>query len=245
MVNKVIHDSPTSAPVLQTVPKPIHSIPKSVQAVTHYKLPFTANWKAGLGYNGELILSDWDSERYLYKMLHNGNEYIETWKKELPDEMVCGCNKGVSSDEYIFLQNDRNGKTVCYDKSLTKTTELYIQGRLIDSISDEVFYGQGTAGKRDRQIIVHKTVMEGKSTSGGLASALQYLQLDRHKTLKPPSPHKWGSALSVCRVKLSYLVVEWSNRSMDIFDEDGRKCYALKLYFITEISVGKCLVLGW
>ena len=95
---------------------------------------------------------------------------------------------------------------MCYDNALTKTTELHIQGRLIDSISDEVFYAQGTAGKRDRQIIVHKTVMAGISTSSDLTSALQNLQLDQHKTLKPPSPHGWARWLSVCRVKLGYVI---------------------------------------
>ena len=244
-VPPAIHTSPSSVPVIQNVPKPIHSVPKSVQAVTHHKLPFTADWDVALGYNGELILCDQDSERYLYKMQHNGKGYIETWKKELPDGMEHHCYKGISSDENIFLQNYVDEKTVCYDKSLTKTTELYIQGRLIDSISDEVFYAQGTSWQTDWQIIVHKTVMEGKPTSGNLASALQTLQLGRHKTLKPPSPHEWDCRLSVCRVKLGYVVVECDTSSMDIFDEDGRKYYALKLYFITEISVGKCLVLGW
>ena len=216
-------------------------MPTSVSAVTHHNLPFSAHTLAGLGYNGDLILGDWDSERYLYKMQHNGKGYIETWKKELPDGMKYDCNKGVSSDEYIFLQNIRpiDEKTVCYDNSVTKTTELYIQGELTDSISDEVFYKQGTLGKKNWQIIVHKPVMEGQSTSGGLASALQNLQLDRHRILKPPSAHRWGSRLSVCRMKLGYVVVEYFTSSMDIFDEDGRKSYALKLYFIAVISVRK------
>ena len=172
-------------------------------------------------------------------MQHNGKKYIETWKKRLPGEMMYDCYKGISSDQYVFLQRSEDEKTVCYDKSLTKTTELYIQGELIDIISDEVFYRQGAWGKRDWQIIVHNTVMEGKSTSSDLASALQNLQLVQHKILKPPSPHGWNKCLSVCRVKLCYVVVESNTKSMDIFDEDGRKYYALKLYYITEISVRK------
>ena len=240
--------SPTSVPAIQNVPRPIHSIPKSVEAVTHHKLPFTADWRPGLGYNGELILCDSDSERYLYKMQYYGKKYKETWKKVLPDGMKYDFYKQMSSAGCIFLQNDKDEKTVCYDASLTKLTELQVQGVLTDSINDEVFYGQGTSWGNDWQIIVHKTVMEGTSTRGGLASALQKLQLGQHRTLKklqlgqhkklkPPSPHGWRSALSVCRTQLGYVVVEHNTRSMDIFDEDGRKYFTLKLYLITESSV--------
>ena len=169
-------------------------------------------------------------------MEHNGEKYIETWKKRLPDGMKYDCSKGISSDQYVFLQTYSNVNTVCYDKSLTKTVELFIQDELIDSIIDEVFYAQGTLG--DMQIIVHKTGMEVKSSSSDLASAVQNLQLGRQKILKPPSPHGWGGCLSVCRMKLGYAVVECNASSMDIFDEDGRKYYALKLC-ITEISVRK------
>ena len=145
--------------------------------------------------------------------------------------------KGMSSAGWIFLQNHKDKKTVCYDASLTKLTELQLQGALMDSINDEVFYGQGTYGKNDWQIIVHKTVMEETSTSGGLASALQKLQLEQHRTLKPPSRHGWRGALSVCRTQQGYVVVEHGTRSMDIFEEDGRKYFTLKLYLITESSV--------
>ena len=234
---KAIHMSPTSVSAIQNVRRPIHSVPKSVKAVTHHKLPFTANWRAGLGDNGELILGDWDSERYLHKMQHNGDDYQETWRKKLPDGMEYHCYKGMSSAGCIFLQNDKDEKTVCYDASLTKLTELQVQSYLIDSSNDEVFYGQGTTGENDWQIIVHKTVMEGTSTSGGLASALQKLQLEQHRTLKPPSLHGWRSALSVCRTQQRYVVVELRTRSMDIFDEDGRKYFPLKLYLITGSSV--------
>ena len=206
--------------------------------MTHHELPFKASFLVGLGDNGELILGDSDSNEYLFKMQHNGKKYIETWKKRLPDEMAYNCCKGISSDQYIFLQRSKDEKTVCYDKSLTKTTELNLQGELIDSISDEVFYAQETRFQSD-WLIVHKTVMEGKSTSSDLASALQNLQLVQHKTLRPPSPHGWNSCLFVCRMKFSYVVVTHITRSMDIFDEDGRKHYSLKLYYITEISVRK------
>ena len=220
---KTIPVTPTSIPAIQNVPIPIHSVPKSVKAVTHHKLPFTAYCISGLGYNGELILSDDDSQRYLYKMQHNGDDYQETWRKELPDGMEYHCFKEMSSAGCIFLQNNQDKKTVCYDASLTKLTELQVQGYLIDSISDEVFYRQGTAWGNDWQIIVHKTVMQGTSTSGVLASALQQLQLGQHRTLKPPSPRGWYDALSVCRTQQRYVVVETYTRSMDIFDQDGRK----------------------
>ena len=172
-------------------------------------------------------------------MQHNEKEYIETWKKELPDGMEYHCHKGISSDEYIFLQNSRHvdEETVCYDESQTKTVELDIQGELIDSSNDEVFHQQGTRGKKDWQIIVHKFAMGEISTSGDLASALQNLHLDQRRTLKPPSPHRWGSVLSVCRTELIYATVECCTKTMDIFDEDGRKYYAMKLCSIAEISV--------
>ena len=239
-VPEAIHASPTSVPAIQNVPKPIHGVPKSVQAVTHHELPFAAHWLVGLGYKGELILSDGDSKRYLYKMQHNGEEYKETWKNELPDAVEYDCYIRISSEGCIFLQNKKDKKILCYDESLTKLTELNLQGTLIDSINDEVFYRQGTWDEDDWQIIVYKTVMEGTSTSGVLASALQRLQLGQHRTLKPLSPHGWSHALSVCRTELGYVVVELSTRSMDIFDEDGRKYFALKsIYFIAERSVRK------
>ena len=215
--------------------------PKSVEAVTHHKLPFTARWNAGLGYNGELILSDYDSERHLYKMQHSSEEYQETWKKKVPEGMKFDCYKQMTSEGLIFLQNKKDKKSVCCDASLTKLTVLQVQGELIDSINDEVFYRQGTG--RDWQITVHKPVMEGTSTSGVLASALQRLQLDHHRTLKPPSPHGWYSALSVCRTELGHVVVERNAKSMDIFDQEGRKYYALKIYFIIEHCVRKLSVL--
>ena len=208
----------------------MQKVPKSVQAVTHHTLPFTADWRVGLGYTGELILGAYDSSRILHKMQHNGKTYIETWKKELRDGMKYNCYKEVSSDAYIFLQNNMNEKTVCCDKSLTKKSELHVQGILIDSTSEEVFYAQGTWGEKNWEIIVHKTVMRGISTSGVLATVLQKLKLGEHRTLKPPSPHEWGGDLSVCRMKHGYVVVERNTRSMDIFDEDGRNYFAPKLY---------------
>ena len=230
--------SPTSVPAIQNVPRPIHSVPKSVKAVTHHKLPFTASRFVGLGRNGELILGDRDSERYLCKMQHNGDDYQETWKKGLPDGMVYHCYKEMSSAGCIFLQNYKDEKTVCYDASLTKLTELQVQGALIGISKNEVFYAQGTVWDiNDWQIIVYKTVMEGTSTSGVLASALQKLHLGQHRTLKPPSPHGWHGALFVCRTQQGYVVVEYITGSMDIFDQIGRKYFTLKLYLITEISV--------
>ena len=168
-VPKAIRVRPTPEPAIQNAPTPMQKVPKSVQAVTHHKLPFRASRFVGLGSTGELILGDYDSERNLHKMQHNGKTYTETWKKELPDGMWVGCYKGVLSDTYIFLQSNKDTNTVCYDESLTNTTKLYIQGALIDSISDEIFYRQGTLSEKNWEIIVHKSVMEGISTSGVLA----------------------------------------------------------------------------
>ena len=185
------------------------------------------------------ILGNKDSKIYLYKVQHNKKEYIETWKKELPEGIEYHCRKRISSDKYIFLQNSRpvDEETVCYDESQTKTMELDIQGEIIDSSNHEVFHQQGTRGKKDWQIIVHKCGMGEISTSGVLASALHNLHLDQHRTLKPPSPHRWDSVLSVCRTELMYVTVECCTKTMDIFDEYGREYYALKLYFIAEISI--------
>ena len=204
-------------------------LPKSVQAVTDYKLPFAAH-NAGLGDNGELIICD--TMGYLYQMEHDGEDYKETWKKELPDEMKYDCNKGISSDDCIVLHEYTDEKTVCYDDSLTKLTELQQQGALVDSSKDELFFAQGTPGETDWQIIVHKTVMEGKK-----------LQLVQHRTLKPPSPHGWDATLSACRTVVGYVVVEYNTSSMDIFDEDGRKYLALEsIYFIAEHSVRRLVL---
>ena len=216
-VPKVIRASPRSVPAIQNVPRLIPRVPKSVQAVTHHKLPFTADSIVGLGYNGELILGDWDL--LLYKVQHDGKEYKEIWKRMSPKGMKKDCYKQISSDRWILLQNNDDEKTVCYDKTLTKQTELQLKGALIDSSNDEVFYSQGTLHKKDWQITVHKTVMEGTSVSGVLASA--QLQLGQHRTLEPPSPHGWYGALSVCRTQQGYVVVEFNTRSMDIFDQEG------------------------
>ena len=191
-----------------------------MQAVTHHKLPFKAHYAAGLGYNGEILRGDKDSKRYLYKMQHEDNEYKETWKKEVPDGMKYYCNIAMSRNGYIFLQNDDDEKTVCYDESLTKTSVLNHKGELVDSSKDEVFYRQESLD--DSKIIVHKTDNEGRSTRRVLASALQNLQLGRQKTLEPPSSHRWGWRLSVCITEQGYVVVESGTSSMDIFDQDGR-----------------------
>ena len=119
-VPKAIHGIPTSIDVLQNVPKPIHSAPMSVQAVTRQKLPFRVHYIVGLGYDGELILADWVSERYLYKMQHNGEGYKEVWKKESPAGMKFDCDKQLSIDGHIFLQGDIDKTIVCYDESLRK-----------------------------------------------------------------------------------------------------------------------------
>ena len=259
-VPKAIRVSPTPEPAIQNAAKPlligllqrkvyhaakpVQKVPKSVQAVTHHKLSFTVLQIVGMGYNGEFILCDSYSPKHLHKMKHNSKGYIETWIKKLPDGIKSYCWKGVSSDSYIFLQNDKDEDTVCYDESLTRRTELHIQGMLIDSTSEELFYAQGTRYEKDYRIIVHKPVVGGIFSSGVLATVLQKLKLGKHKTLqlKPPSPREWNKLLSVCRMKLGYVVVEFNSRimhSMDIFDEDGRTLYALKLYSITEISVRK------
>ena len=207
--------------------------------MTHHKLSFEAHLIVGLGYNGELVLGNRDSRRYLHKMQHDGKEYKETWAKELRDGMEYHCYKQMSSQGYIFLQSGKNETTVCYDESLTKNTELYLQGVVYDSISDEVFYAQEPLD--DCKISVHKIVMEGTSASSFPASAPQKLQLGPHriKKLKPPSPHAWQWALSVCKTMVGYVVVESNTSSMDIFDQDGRKYFALKLNFIVAISVKK------
>ena len=236
-----MHASPRSVPVIRNVPEPTHTGPKSVQAVTRHKLPFKAHFRAGLGENGELILGDEDSERCLYKMAHNGQEYTETWKKQLPFGMEYNCLKETSKNRDLFLQINKYKDAVCYDESLTKQTELYRQGELLDCINEEVFYARGNLGKNDNTIIVYRMVIEGKSNSGFVASALQKLQLglprtlrlDLHRTLEPPSSHHgWSSALSVCRTDRGYVVVESDTRSMDIFDLDGRKYFGFKIYFI-------------
>ena len=119
-VPKAIHGIPTSIDALQNVPKPIHSAPMSVQAVTDQKLPFSVHYIVGLGYNGELILADRVSERYLYKMQHNGEEYKEVWKMESPVGIKFDCDKQLSIDGHIFLQGDIDKTIVCYDESLRK-----------------------------------------------------------------------------------------------------------------------------
>ena len=173
--------------------------------------------------------------------------YKETWKKELPDKMRYNCLKGISREGDLFLQNDLDGKTVCYDGSLTKRAVLHPGGICLDSIDEDVFYGQGTWHGSDFKIVVHKTVEGGKSTSGVLASASQRqqlspnrkMQLEEHQTLEPPSPYRWKSALSVCRTELGDVVVDFDTRSMEMYDQDGRKYFALKIHFITEISIRK------
>ena len=183
-------------------------------------------------------------------MQHNGNDYTEIWKTEFPDGIKSDCFKEVSSDGFIFLQKsdncisaeNKNNKTVCYvdyEDSLIERRELHIQGSLIDSASEELFYAHSTWGEKDNKIIVHKTAMA--SYGGFIAAVLQELKLGQHRTLKPQSPHGWGTGLSVCRtdLELAYVVVESRTRSMDISDKNGMTHYALKLYFITEISVMK------
>ena len=210
-------------------PKPRQKVPKSVQAVTHHTLLFKANPNVGLGYNGELILGDMYSCRYLHKLQHNGTEYIETWKKGLPDGMMDYCYKRLARDGCIFLQNGTEKNTVCCDKSLTKRTELHIQGELIDSISDELFYGQRTLGKQNWEIIVHKLLW--REYLPVVIWQLYYTNCSwANIGLKPPSPHGWCGFLSVCRTEFGYVVVEWDTRSWTYLMKMVDIFFSLKLY---------------
>ena len=241
-IPKAIHGSPTSL----SATKPIHSVPKSVQAMTHQKLPFEADWPVGLGYSGGIILGR-DSDRCLVKMEYNVEEYKETWQKTVPDGIRCNCAKGISDNGTIFLQNNRDKETLCYDEFLTNQNILHNKGILIDTVNEEVFYTKGSLLTGDYKIIVHKTVMERKSSGGFLATALQKFQLGEHrtrtldkpKTLKPSSPNGWKWAHSLCRTETGSAVVETKTSSMDIFDNYGRIYFPLTIYFPTEISVRK------
>ena len=173
----------------------------TVEAVIHQVLPSLADRQyAGIGFNGEFILSDADSLRNFYKMECTGKEYKETWKKELPDGIDCYSSKGISNNGTIFLRRRRADKreTVCYDKYLNELTVLHHKGGLIDCINEELFYQQGTkrhtwndiddsdndyGTKYDFEIFVYKTDLKG----GFLSSVLRKLRLgQRCVTLRPP-----------------------------------------------------------
>ena len=229
---RAIQSSPSSVPPISNAPKPKRGIP-NVQAVTHHELPFRAELRAGLGYKEEIILSDIDSKRYLYKLEHNGIEYEEAWKKELPHGMPHHCYKGLSNKGNVILQDDEDKETVCYDESLNKKTVLRHKGRLLDCISDEIFYRQGATLGYDWKIIMYKTDLDQESTSG-VASALRKMwRLSfniKSVTLNPPPCHPWRHFLSVCRTEGGYVAVETLSFSMDIFDTDGRAYSTLKIY---------------
>ena len=202
--------SRTNVPPSQVTPASTQDIPLSVQAITHHWLGFKADISLGIGYNGEVIVSEVDSAR-LHIITHDCNDYIQKYATNLPRPVDC---KAITGDR-IFLQKIWNADTVWYDHELQELCIFHQEGFLFDCVGDDLFYYQETPGKRDGEIVVWQ--IQGMSS-------LQKLKMEKKVTLQPPAHHRWGSIPSACRVMESYVVVESETKSLDIFDANGMIC---------------------
>ena len=73
----------------------------SVKAITHLDLGFEANGRLGIGSNGEIILVKNFSNDF-YMIEHDGNEYTQKYRKDLPDGMIhFDCDKAIDRGRIV------------------------------------------------------------------------------------------------------------------------------------------------
>ena len=191
----------------------------SVEALTHHDLGFKACLNLGIGSNGEVIIVKFNSKDF-YMIEHNGNEYTQKYRKNLPDGMAYDCNKAIDRGR-IFLKNGYSEDTICYNTELNKLCIIEHEGLLIDCVGDTLFYGQGTLLKKNWNIVIRQLHQDEESVP---VPSLGELQSEEQVTLQPPACHCWHDYPSICCVNESYAVVEHCTKSLDIFDARGMIC---------------------
>ena len=107
--------------------------------------------------------------------------------------------------------------TICYDNNLQKQYSVHHKGELIDNLDGELFYLE-TFGDDQYKIVVHK----GDHSAGSASCKANSQKEDFSNPLTLlPQWTDFETLPSVCRVQQYYVVVESSNRAMDVFNLKG------------------------
>ena len=202
------------------------SVPTSLHQVTHLKLPCDTHWKGGMNKLGDILLGDFHTDE-LY-MCQNGNYYFKKWAKKCPDEFKSYYTKCINSQGDLFLQNDCDMETICYDNHLQKQYSVHHKGELIDSIDGELFYLERFEDDQYK-IVAHK----GDQSAGSASHKAKIQKEDFSKPLTLlPQWTKSARFPSVCRVQQYYVMVEGFNRAMDVFGLKGL------FYWLSIVEMG-------
>ena len=205
--------------------------PKSLHQVTHFKLPKSADWRVGMNKQGDIVLGDYNAEK-LHMYQYNRERYSQKWAEKFPDEMDSKtvCYKRINSRGELFLQNGWDKDTICYSNYMQKQYSVNHKGELIDIIDWELFY-LAKFGDNQYKIMVNSARSSShKETSQTESSSLPL-------TLLP----QWRESAyypSVCRVQQCYVVVEWNNKALDVFDLKGM--YLIVCITLGEMDLGSC-----
>ena len=189
-------------------------VPKSLHQVSLFELPTEAKWTDGMSEQGDIVLHDYNSET-LGMYQYNRERYSLKWAGNFPDEIDPKkvCYKCISSRGELFLQNGTDEDTICYSNSMHKQYSVSHKGKLINIIDGELFYLE-KFGNNQYKIVINSA----GSSSHTETSQREVLSLPL--TLLP----QWRVAAhypSVCRVQQCYVVVEYYNRALDVFDLKG------------------------
>ena len=192
------------------------SVPSSLQQVSHKQLSGSLWCSFGMGKQGDIALKGYNNLLYMYE--NNGIHHTQKWAKECPAEIGTLCDICINSHGDLFLKNYtyENNPTICCNNNLQKQYSLRHKGRLIDSVDGELFYLE-KIGKEQNKIVVHKDHSVGPTSHQATS---QREDLSQPLTLQ----HQWKAmfwGLSVCRVQQYYVVAEYMNDALDVFDLKG------------------------
>ena len=173
-----------------------------MQKIAEHLLGLKANWKAGLGDHGDLLLRGKDGG--FFKVTRKRHRYTETLTK-LPKTIpqYSGIALDVSGLALVQLPDNT---TVCYNNAGQEMYRLNYEGELITSVGGELFFKQEMPS-HGWKIQVHR-----KTTSGSNPERA-------HITLQPEKP--FGADLSVCHVDDGYAVADSGYSTLYIFNRKG------------------------
>ena len=165
------------------------------------------------------ILLEYHSSDNLHMYEFKAERYIQKWVKKFPAEIDSkyACHKCMNDHGEIFLQNGEDKGTVCFSNSLQKQYVVSHKGKLQDISDGDLFYLENFGDNRHK-IVVYK--------GHGTASTSR-----KGKAQKPEDPSEVVTLLpqwermakypSVCRVQQYYVVVEYWNQALDVFNLQG------------------------
>ena len=176
---------------------------------------------ASIGRQGDIVLQDRYSDT-LYKYETNGKCYTQKWAKTIPGEIHDSkfvCDICINSRGELFLKSrkDKNTPTICYNHNLQKKYSVNHKGELIDSTDGEIFYLEECGDYQYKIEVVRQADHCAGPTSRKAASHKE----DLSQTLALLHQWKGFCAPSVCRGQQYYVVVEYWDRALDVFDLKG------------------------